>query len=113
MSLRSGAELEESSATAPTIQAIPSATQAVSAAPIRPSTQRSTGIRSDSRAREPSSSSTFANTAPTTSAPPSPSSGAYGDWEPWLRTSGASRVPRKAPSAKPASDIAPTMNPCR
>jgi hypothetical protein len=113
MSLRSGVESEEFSATAPTIQAIPRAMQAVSAAPIRPSTQRSTDIRSDSRAREPSSSRTLANTAPTSSAPPSPSSGAYCDREPWLRTSGANRVPRKAPSANPASDIAPTMNPCR
>ncbi len=113
MSLRSGVESEAFSATAPTIQAIPSATHAVSAAPIRPSTQRSTGIRSDSRAREPSSSSTLANSAPTMSAPASPSSGAYCECEPWLRTSGPSRVPRKAPSAKPASDIAPTMNPCR
>ena len=110
---RSGVEPVESSATAPTIQAMPRPTQAVSAAPSSPSICLKPGIRSHERTREPRPSSPLANTPPASSAPTRPNSGAYGDRAPWSSSSGAIRVPRKAPSAKPTSDSAPTTNPCR
>ena len=94
------------------IQAMPSPTHAVSAAPSRPSTVRRPGIRSAERTRVPSPSRPLANTPPTSSAPSRPNSGAYGERSPWLSSSGASRVPRNAPTANPTSDSAPTMNPC-
>ncbi len=111
MSRWSTAELVDCSAIAPTIHAIPSATDAVSAAPSTPSTIRSPGSRRNIRARAPIPSNPLASTAPASSAPSSPNSGAYCECEPPGRISGASRVPRNAPSPKPTSDRAPTMKP--
>ena len=48
---------------------------------------------------------------PRSTAPPSATSGTYG--EPSLRISGASRAPRYAPSANPASENAPRRKPGR
>ena len=53
MSARSGADADESSATAPMIHAMPSPTHAVSAAPSSPSTCLKPGTRSAERTREP------------------------------------------------------------
>ena len=111
MSRRSTSELVDWNAIAPTIHAIPSATDAVSAAPSSPSTMRSPGRRKNLRARAPTPSNPLASTAPASSAPSSPNSGAYVECEPAGRTSGASRVPRNAPIPNPSSDRPPTMNP--
>ena len=99
-------------AIAPMIHAIPSPTHAVRIAPSSPSTARSPGTLSAARARTAIPSNPLASTPPASSAPSRPNSGAYCEREPPGRISGASRVPRNAPIANPASDSAPTMNPC-
>ena len=69
MSSRSTGDPADWSATAPTIQAIPSATEAVRTAPNTPSTKRSPGTRRNMRARAPSPCRPLASTAPASSAP--------------------------------------------
>ena len=49
---------------------------------------------------------------PTSSAPTSANTGAYGEAEPSSSSLGASREPMNAPAAKPASDRKPTIRPC-
>ncbi len=73
---RSDGELVDWSATAPTIQAIPSPTHAVNPAPSTPSTFRRPGSRSADRARIPTPSNPLASTPPASSAPTSPNSAA-------------------------------------
>ena len=112
MSSRSTGESADWSATAPTIHAIPSATEAVRSAPKIPSTRRSPGNRRTMRARAPMPSKPLASTAPASNAPSSPESGAYSECDPPDSTSGPRWLPRKAPTPKPTSDRTPTMNPC-
>ena len=63
------------------------------------------------RARSPRPSNPVAITPPTIRAPTSPKRGVYGECEPLESKSGATRVPRNAPSANPPSESTPTMNP--
>ena len=79
MSCRSTFEFDDCRAIAPTIQAIPKATDAVRAAPSSPSTVRSPGSRRNLRARAPTPSNPLASTAPARRAPSSPNNGAYSE----------------------------------
>src|SRR6185437_14458797 len=100
-------------ATAAAIHTTPSARPAPSAAPSIPSAIPRPGRTSVRRNRKAMPSSPVARIAPPSSAPSRPNAGAYGEAAPLGSSSGAMRVPRKAPSTKPANDRAPTMNPCR
>ena len=91
----------EPSATAPSTQTIPSPTQAVSAAPRRPSSALPAGVRTRARNRLPTPSKPIASTAPAVSAPIRPKAGAQPESAPSESTSGPTLVPTHAPIAKP------------
>ncbi len=99
------------SASAPSTQAMPIPTHAVSTAPRKPSTAVAAGERTRLRNRDPTPSSPSANTAPASSAPISANAGAHGERFPSASTSGPSLIPSHAPSAKPTSARAPATKP--
>src|SRR4051794_12617907 len=99
------------SASAPSTQAIPMPTHAVSTEPRKPSTVLIAGLRTRPRKRAPTPSKPTAKTIPAISAPIKPKAGAHGEWRPPESTSGPIRVPSHAPAAKPISASAPATNP--
>ena len=99
------------SATAPNSHATPSPTAASKIAP--PALSRTpSGPTSKPFNRKPTDSSPIARRPPKMIAPSSANNGAYGDFDPSAKSSGAMRAPMIAPATKPASESAPTMSPC-
>ena len=63
------------------------------------------------RANEPIIDATVCRRSAPTTAPPSPTSGVYGEAAPLWRKCGASRAPSTAPAASPASESAVAISP--